>query len=58
MGTESHKAQSLGIRFLINQHQVRLNMTIAVIFPIACQSMVMMTRRKDLIVAEGIDDWE
>jgi hypothetical protein len=54
MGTEPHKSHIVCVWFVVNQYQVRLNVAVAVILPVASERMVTKTRFKRLIVRKTI----
>ncbi len=54
MRTEPHKPHDVGGGFLVDQHQIRFNVAVPMIFPIASEWMVMEMRFKWLIVSKAI----
>ena len=56
MGTDADEAQSVGIGFMVDQHQVRLHVAIPVICPVAGERMVAVSRFQRPIIGEGDQD--
>ena len=49
MGTKTDKAQGILIRFLIDQNQIRLDMAIPMVVPIAGKLVILVFGRQRLI---------
>lgn len=56
MRTKAHQSQCVVIGFLIDQNQVGLDVAIPVIFPIASQSMVTVSRLQGLVGKQSRQD--
>lgn len=56
MGAEPHQLQGIRIGPAIDQHQVRLDVAIAMIPPIAGQSVIAVSLREWLVGREQSDD--
>ena len=56
MGPEANKPQRIGAVILVDQHQVGLHVAITVIFPLAAQCMVMLSRFQRLVIGQRDQD--
>ncbi len=55
---QAYQLHGVFVRFLVNQHQVWFDMTVAVILPVARKRMVAIRRIKRLVVRKAIYNWE
>jgi hypothetical protein len=59
MGTKTDQQETIAIGVTIDQHQVRLDVTVTVIFPLAGKRMVSIARGQGLVVGqEGENGWQ
>ena len=56
MAAEAHELQHFVLRFSIDQDQIGLDGSVAMIFPVAGQCMVSVTRLKRLIAGQELHD--
>lgn len=49
---EPHQAQRVGVRLLVNQHQVGFNVAISVILPVPGQRMIAVPRFQRLVAGK------
>jgi uncharacterized protein HemY len=54
MRAEAHELQHGVIRLVINQHQIRLDVAILVVFPIVCQRLVAVLLGQWLITLQRL----
>jgi len=56
MRSEPNKSHRVSGRLLVDQYQVRLDVTIPVVFPFACQNVVVVMLFKRLIVRQSLQN--
>ena len=56
MGAQEHQAQRFSVRLLVNQHQIRFDVAVAMVLPLASQRMVPVTRRQRFVSQQGGQD--
>jgi hypothetical protein len=57
MGAKPGQPEGVGVGFPANQHQVWLDVTVAVAGPIPAQVMIAMTRLQRLVIRQGRENW-
>jgi len=45
MGTETYKLQDISVRFAVDKHQIRFDVTIPMVLPITCQGVISVLLR-------------
>eukprot|EP01012_Entosiphon_sulcatum_P034746 TRINITY_DN44123_c0_g1_i1.p1 TRINITY_DN44123_c0_g1~~TRINITY_DN44123_c0_g1_i1.p1 ORF type:complete len:136 (+),score=4.50 TRINITY_DN44123_c0_g1_i1:270-677(+) len=56
MRSETHELQHGVIRLAVNQHQVGLDVTVPVVFPVAGEGVVTVLLGQRLVIRQGCDD--
>ncbi len=55
MRTEANQLERFVVRLAVNQHEIRLHMTIAMVFPVAGQCVVVVARFERLVGGQELD---
>ena len=55
MGTQTDQLQCLGVRLAVDQHQIRLDVTVSMIRPVSGQCVIAMAWLQRGIIGQGCD---